>query len=216
MKKLWLSLTLALSAHSILGTDQPGPLLQNINNPNVLEQLLASGANPDELDVYRRGPVLSYAASRLTSTAVRILLKYGANPNLTSDAKETPLMTACERGLGINQEEAKARVEIIQMLLAAGADINAYSPWKGTALTIAATNNNTTFVRILLSSITLDLKAHNQGHAAALIAAQHGNVEIADLILSDERCDLSENEKKQIRMMLAIATRNCQYNVTMS
>jgi ankyrin repeat protein len=79
----------------------------------------------------------------------KILLDHGADPNLTKNDHTTPLMVAAGVGLGAVRGEdpsllhpnEEGGVEIIKMLLARGADINASNDVGTTALHGAVTRS---------------------------------------------------------------------------
>lgn len=79
----------------------------------ILKRLLKAGA--DANTVVMKRPLLFHAILHKNSKAVRILLKYGADPNLAKEGKVTPLMTAAYF----------ADISIMEMLLKHGADVNA-------------------------------------------------------------------------------------------
>lgn len=73
--------------------------------------LLEGGFPPDLAIDGAPGAALRYACFRGHLKIVRLLLQFGANPNL-ADEGETPLMLACEQG----------SLAVVEMLLEAGAD----------------------------------------------------------------------------------------------
>ena len=81
-------------------------------------------------------------ASRYGNTdVVRMLIKAGANVNLTNILGQTPLMEASERG----------HTEVARMLIKAGADLNARSKYGGyTALQYASRHGHRDIVKLLI------------------------------------------------------------------
>lgn len=62
----------------------------------ILKRLLKAGANANS--IVMKKPLLFHAIRHKNSKAVRILLKYGADPNLAEEGKVTPLMIAAYYG----------------------------------------------------------------------------------------------------------------------
>lgn len=62
----------------------------------ILKRLLKAGADANTIVMKR--PLLFHATRHKSSKAVRILLRYGADPNLTEEGKVTPLMIAVYYG----------------------------------------------------------------------------------------------------------------------
>jgi uncharacterized protein len=85
-----------------------------------LRGLLEAGAEvnePDDLGDY----FLTVACHRLQADSVRLLLEFGANPNVRNADRDTPLLCAIDC---VEQDPAKA-VQIVQQLVDAGADLEA-------------------------------------------------------------------------------------------
>ena len=88
------------------------------------------------------------------------LLKAGADPNSTSEAGQTALMTAALAG----------KADAVKLLLAHGAKVNVQEPTKGqTALMWAASEGNTAAAESLIE-FGADIKAKSKAglHAAAI------------------------------------------------
>ncbi len=124
------------------------PSLDKIGAYQVLELLLAKGANPN-IRLKRRPPylnvpqdrggdtILSVGATPLLRAAragdaevVKLLLEHGAIPDLTSQYNVTPLMAAAGVEYGLRVTRGRHRtdesvLETLQLLLDAGADIEA-------------------------------------------------------------------------------------------
>ena len=105
----------------------------------------------------RAGETATDAASRLVQAAraadadtVRRLLEGGADAN-TPDAHVTPLI-----GAAASARDGDARLDVIRMLLAAGARVNGQTADGQTALSFAAAFVDSDAVRVLLE----------RGHAA--------------------------------------------------
>lgn len=83
------------------------------NNTELVEKLLASGADPNSSDEYKRSP-LHLAACRGYVDVVKLLLRYGANPNIKDTLGNTPLhLAACTN-----------HIPVVIELLDAGTDVS--------------------------------------------------------------------------------------------
>jgi ankyrin repeat protein len=123
----------------------------------IIEQLLAAGANPnpqlklappfrnigndrglDGLLTIGTTPLLR-AAKALDAPAIKLLLAKGANLTLTGARGVTPVMAAAgvgstdadTRGIYITEDVQQRSIESLKLLLAAGADINVKENQRG-------------------------------------------------------------------------------------
>jgi ankyrin repeat protein len=135
--------------------DQPS--LDTTTSLQIIEQLLAAGANPnpqlklappfrnigndrglDGLLTIGTTPLLR-AAKALDAPAIKLLLAKGANLNLTGARGVTPVMAAAgvgstdadTRGIYITEDVQQRSIASLTLLLAAGADINAKENQRG-------------------------------------------------------------------------------------
>jgi uncharacterized protein len=135
--------------------DQPS--LDNTTSLQIIEQLLAAGANPnpqlklappfrnigndrglDGLLTIGTTPLLR-AAKALDAPAIKILLEKGGNLSLANTRGITPFMAAAglgstdadTRGIYITDDVQQRSIESLKLLLAAGADINAKDGTRG-------------------------------------------------------------------------------------
>ncbi len=137
------------------------------------KMLLEAGAKPNIKGLYGR-TALHYAATKSNSRLVKILLDYKANPNIINEGRETPLdeLISTQRpnlksaklliekskldheddyyGSYLHQAAARGRVQIIDILLDAGMDINLKNFQGLTALDIAIAEKNTETIKFLL------------------------------------------------------------------
>lgn len=180
------------------------PLIYGIWQKNLLMVglLLNSGADVN----YRNHPhlmsPLMYASALHLPHICRLLIKYGAEVNLTNDDDTSPLMIACYRGYG----------DIVQILFNAGASINhqdldgdnslhlaikanhahivSFLADRGAdlyvgegALNTAIDYNNTSLVKTLLNQ-DINVNQGNRDDFTPLInACGQGNIEIVKMLL---------------------------------
>jgi|GEM_PF-512618 len=128
---------------AITGEDFEGPILNG--QPDVILQMLADGASPDT--PFRHGMTpLQYLVQRPTKKAAEIaeiLIKAGANIEVTHSGSVTPLMRAAKNGI----------VPLVKVLLASGADPKRKDDTNCTAMFYAADCESSTgaeCVRLLL------------------------------------------------------------------
>jgi uncharacterized protein len=170
---LWATVDLNTIPH---GGRPDRPSLDDTTSVKMIEILLDAGANPNvQLKLfppYRAvGPdrgadmmltmgstPLLRAAKAADVAAIRLLLAHGANPNLPNIQGVTPVMAAA--GLGSNEIDTRGRfktqpdqVASIDLLVKAGADINAHDNRGQTALHGAALFG--------YDDVIKDLVAHN-------------------------------------------------------
>jgi len=136
---------------------------------DAAETLLKAGANPNAITLKCAGETalhlaakFSYVDSQRDAKYVKLLLKYGANPNIglvsnydhgIGEAGQTPLMNSIAYGI----EKTKALVE-------GGADINARTP---TGMTAA--------IAALMSSQGVNMESEEE-YAHYLIAEKHADI----------------------------------------
>ncbi len=136
--------------------------------------LLAAGANVDAADDHGVTP-LALASLNGSLSIVGTLLAAGADANAARGNGETPLMTAARVG----------SLDVVRSLLAAGADPDATETTLGqTALMLAVAENHTPVARLLLETGAVVSARSKNRFTPLLFAAQQGNLEAADLLLS--------------------------------
>jgi len=112
-------------------------------NPDIVRLLLAAGADANRTDNYNRN-VLSEAACFNPPEVIDMLIKAGANVNLVSadHFRSTPLISACKLQ---NQDP----VEVVRLLLAAGADASVKDANGKTALDYATERGHAQTAKLL-------------------------------------------------------------------
>ena len=146
----------------------------------LIKKLLASGANPnafvDNIPTSRRSALnltprtsfataLARAAFSADMELVRLLLYYGADPNMVSSHNETALMQAAGYAWidGYSRGKSNAeRLEVLKLLVQLGANVNAADDWGITALMAAGNFGDPNIVEYLIS-VGADLSAHDLG-----------------------------------------------------
>ena len=111
-----------------------------------VEMLVAAGADLDHYPPPEKSPFSETAicsAARKQPGIAKWLLRHGADPNIASSARRLPLgMVLAHSG----------DVELVQLLIQAGADLNAVDHMGNTPLHHAAESGNIPLVRILLDA----------------------------------------------------------------
>jgi uncharacterized protein len=113
------------------------------------------------VDYTGQTPFLRAALSGDTA-AMRMLVRYGADPNLPTLANTTPLMAAAGVNWAVAQtytESPQARLEAVKLCLELGADVNATNSMGLTALIGAANRGSNDIIELLVArGARLDVK----------------------------------------------------------
>ena len=124
----------------------------DVGSEEILALLIDSGANVNARDRVigdtTKSSVLHYAAIRGNTSCVKILLERKTKINSKNSHWETPLMVAAGEG----------RVEVMRVLLAAGADPSIATRWGHTLMHAAITNENIAVLEIALRYINPNAK----------------------------------------------------------
>lgn len=97
------------------------------NDSESLRILLEAGANPDQIMNDGEYTILNAAIFSLCVECLQVLLDHGANVNLFADDGMTALLYAASIEKTIEPNEKQTLLKIIEMLVKAGADVNAVS-----------------------------------------------------------------------------------------
>lgn len=172
-----------------------------LGDTRQLVGLLARGLDPDTVDA-NGNTLLILAAREGNAETVDALLKYRPRIAYRNLAGDSALMLAVLRGhdkvvdvlIGagaplnhdgwtpLHYAAFEGRLEILERLIAAGAELEALAPNKSDALMLAARNGHIAVVRRLLAAgVALD-RRNEAGFTAEEWAAANGNTDIAEVI----------------------------------
>lgn len=159
--------------------------------PETMELLITAGININESNCSQWHMPLSYAASKNYKKLVQVLLNNNAQVNLRDKNHMTALMYANES-------------ESCQLLIDAGADINAQDNDGNTALILICqrcdyyNNEYTDTVKLLIKAGTDVNIQNNDGETALLKAIRFGHKEIVELLLkSGADINIQNNDGKR-------------------
>lgn len=159
------------------------------NQPEVVQQLLATGVDIETRDAQGRTALL-LATHRNAIETARILIESGADVNAMDDISDSPYLYA----------GAEGRLEILRMTLDHGADLASVNRYGGTALIPAAHHGHVETVRVLLQTATDIDHVNNLGWTALLEAVILGDggpvyIEIVKLLLdAGANAEIADND----------------------
>ena len=161
------------AAAALLGED---PVFESAayGNTAAVEEYLLTGNNPNSRD-FKKVPLLHYAAIAGVPKTVRVLLRHGAQVDLTDTLGNTALIQAAAYG-----STAAAAI-----LLSKGAKINEENRQGETALIKAAKTGHIETVRLLLEKGADPTIADFTGRTALDHAKQNRQPEIARLLTAE-------------------------------
>lgn len=146
-------------------------------NASKMEDLLKQGLNPN-LETSGTGYkdfLLLRATKYRAAGTVEVLLRYGADPSKRSwGYHKTPLFQAASDG----------SIDIIQLLLDAGADVNAVDDRGNNALREAALGKHPNVVKLLCEIGANPWHANQDGETMVSIARKYSTPEIVTLLES--------------------------------
>ena len=166
-----------------------------------LSELLERGIDPDTVGQFN-DTLLIIAAREGHGGVVELLLRNGANPSHRNLAGDSALMLAVlkgnaqmaadliEAGAEVNHEgwtpllyaAFQGQLGILEVLLSAGADVNALAPNQANALMLASRNGHIEVVRRLLETDIDLFQETDRGYTAVSWALENRNTDIADLV----------------------------------
>lgn len=156
------------------------PLPGRLNDTEYVRQRLAQGTtwkDGEELPIDKE-ELLLFAVSDGDAPVetVRVLLQSGADPDARESLlNKTPLFLAAYEG----------RVEIVQALIASGADVNAVDRFGNNALREAISAGHHDIVRLLLEAGAKPNQVNQDGESMADLASKYGTAEIQALFTAN-------------------------------
>lgn len=156
----------------------PEDLFAAIEQCNVIavEDLLAKGADPDEVDLhaYQATP-LSHACSHGDEASVRVLLEAKASPDTAAFAP--PLVAATEHGFA----------NLVTLLVKAGAAVDAADERGASALWTVAANGFADIARILVEAGANREQADSDGKRPAIVALENGHTALSGYLNAPDK-----------------------------
>jgi cytohesin len=162
----------------------------------TLKALLEGGADPNRPNRPDLGgmPPLIYAVTGGFQPVVELLLAYKADPNVGgTQSRWNPLQEAAERG----------RKGIAEVLLKAGADVNAKAKDGWTPLHIAVSGKQREVAELLLANHADPNAKNDEGQTPLHLAVQSGQRELAELLLANKADPNERNNVGQTPLDLA-------------
>ena len=150
-------------------------IVLGLSNVSLEQHLQLSTSNIDAVDADGR-TALSWAATRGDIEAVRILLRYGADPNIPSYYGQVSLHWAA-------QNKRQDPFQILEELIERGAEVNAVDYWNRTALTYASGNLDLAPIQLLVEKGTALNVRDRRLRTALGYAARMGNFQHAEYLL---------------------------------
>jgi ankyrin repeat protein len=210
-------LLLARGANVNATDDEEGQtaLMDPVDNgdADMVQLLLARGANVNAIN-NSGSTALMKAASNGDADMVQLLLARGADVNATDNDGQTALMKACvssqvsrnprKKSKGKKKRkrssqvypEGPDRVDIVQLLLARGADVNATDNYGQTALMVASMNGEADIAQLLIArGANVDATDEYDGETAFMMAAYNGEADMVQLLL-DRGADVNATDNE--------------------
>jgi ankyrin repeat protein len=159
----------------------------------MLKALLEGGADPNRPDLGGMPPLM-YAVTQGPQPAVELLLAYKADPNIGRPQYGwTPLLEAAQR-------DSKG---IAEVLLKAGADVNAKADDGWTPLHMAVSRKQREVAELLLANHANPNAKMKDGQTPLHFAVQSGQRELAELLLANKADPNERNKSGQTPLDLA-------------
>ncbi|UKZ46576.1 hypothetical protein TrVGV298_000781 [Trichoderma virens] len=167
----------------------------------VMKLLLDHGAKVDQPGGDRWGTALQVACREGTIEAVRFLLDHGADVNAEGGSQFSTSLQAAAGRTGVWYEPAK--LQIMEMLINNGAEVNQQSGECGTALQTACLREESVPVLLLLEN-GADVNARGGRHGTALMAACTWSYAKRVRLLLDRGADVNaQTEEHGTALMVA-------------
>ncbi|PWQ95705.1 ankyrin repeat domain-containing protein [Leucothrix arctica] len=191
------------------------------SNYPVLEMFLKRVYKSDKIDFF---PLFMQALEKGDKAAMRLLVKYKTNINVTN--KKPPLVLMAEAknndmirfllAIGANpnleysgqylihRAIANTEMELAQALIAKGVDVNIKDAYERTPIQIAIEKNDSRFTQLLLSSGANVYVKDKDGNSLLHRAAVNGKTNIVTQLLADRVNIHQKNDKGETALLLAI------------
>ena len=156
-------------------------------NITEVERVLRSGVDVNSHHAIKIPTYIIVASCNDRGNIVELLLKYGANPNVTDKDGNTPLIWM------IRYADKKS----VQTLIDYGANIDIADNNKRTALHWAASSDISDIIKILLNKkCNIDAQDIDK-NTPLILAVKNGNSEIVEILLS-KNADTSKSDNKNL------------------
>lgn len=164
------------------GTEKTLLQIASLNRDHAMQSLLLKyKADVNKMLIARRTP-LWISASILDIEGVELLLKKGADPNITDSDNLTPIFIS---GIEGDFRKQKRILEVIKILVKYKASVNHHDNEAETALWHAIRANNVNVALFLIEQRT-DLNSQDRnGNTCLMFAAYRDNIEIVKAMLDN-------------------------------
>lgn len=182
------------------GTEKTLLQIASLNRDHAMQSLLLKyKADVNKMLIARRTP-LWISASILDIEGVELLLKNGADPNITDRDNLTPIFIS---GIEGDFRKQQRILEVIKILVKYKANVNHYDNVHTTALWHAIRANNVNVALFLIKLTTgLDVKDRN-GNTCLMFAAYRDNAEIVKALLDNGADPSIENSRGRTALNVA-------------
>ena len=184
---------------NVNSTDSDGysPLVYAITghkSPQVIEQLLKSGAQPN---IFINDQSIADKARKEGREDICKLLEQFNVLNTTQKEEEEEQQLHLSSGLAISIIEAakKGNIEVVKLLLKENTDVNIRNEDGWTALMLASHNGHMQVIEVLLKE-NADVNIQSEkGMTALMLASRYGHTQIVELLIK-ENADVNDQDKE--------------------
>ncbi len=150
----------------------------NNHNYNVIKKIIEIGANVNAKTKYKQTALMFAAMQNKNPLIVKELISKGSDVNARTIDGISPIMFAAYNGnfdITYDKKEKKISVQLVQMLLNAGADINNVSNNGNNVLHTAVSSNVTPYLTLFLIENGVNYKQKNSKGETALDLIKKNN-----------------------------------------
>uniref|UniRef100_A0A7S2XXR8 Uncharacterized protein n=1 Tax=Fibrocapsa japonica TaxID=94617 RepID=A0A7S2XXR8_9STRA len=147
-----------------------------VSGLSLLEAMLRVGARVNQTSGSNHETALMTAAAGGAEDACALLIKAGADIDVTNKSGSTALILSAQRG----------HLHIVNLLIKAGADVNMANHYGFTALMLAAEDGYEEIVRVLVEAGTNKNSVDNEGKSALMLAAHRGHQNTVKLLIDQK------------------------------